>query len=102
MRRNFDINVLLFNNRIYGLTKGQYSPTSQGKENQTPSTPLGSLDSPFNPISLALASGATFVARSVDIHSDHLRPMLKAAFEHKGTSFIEIYQNCHIFNDRYL
>ena len=98
MRRNFDVNVLLFNNRIYGLTKGQYSPTSeQGKK--TYSTPLGSLDSPFNPISLALASGATFVARSVDIHSDHLRPMLKAAFEHKGTSFIEIYQNCHIFND---
>ena len=63
------------------------------------STALGSLDKPFNPISLALASGATFVARSVDIHTDHLRPMLKAAFEHKGTSFIEIYQNCHIFND---
>ena len=98
MRRNFDINVLLFNNRIYGLTKGQYSPTS-GRGEQTPSTPLGSLDAPFNPISLALASGATFVARSVDIHTDHLRPMLKAAFEHKGTSFIEIYQNCHIFND---
>ena len=98
MRRNFDINVLLFNNRIYGLTKGQYSPTSE-RGKQTYSTPLGSLDTPFNPISLALASGATFVARSVDIHSDHLRPMLKAAFEHKGTSFIEIYQNCHIFND---
>ena len=98
MRRNFNLNVLLFNNRIYGLTKGQYSPTSeQGKK--TYSTPLGSLDSPFNPISLALASGATFVARSVDIDADHLRPMLKAAFEHKGTSFIEIYQNCHIFND---
>ena len=98
MRRNFDVNMLLFNNRIYGLTKGQYSPTSeQGKE--TYSSPLGSLDTPFNPISLALASGATFVARSVDIDADHLRPMLKAAFEHKGTSFIEIYQNCHIFND---
>ncbi len=100
MRRNFDINVLLFNNRIYGLTKGQYSPTSE-RGTKSSSTPLGSLslDTPFNPISLALASGATFVARSVDIHLDHLRPMLKAAFEHKGTSFIEIYQNCHIFND---
>ena len=99
MRRNFDINVLLFNNRIYGLTKGQYSPTSERGQKMYQSTALGSLDKPFNPISLALASGATFVARSVDIHSDHLRPMLKAAFEHKGTSFIEIYQNCHIFND---
>jgi len=99
MRRNFDINVLLFNNRIYGLTKGQYSPTSERGQKMYQSTPLRSLDTPFNPISLALASGATFVARSVDIHSDHLRPMLKAAFEHKGTSFIEIYQNCHIFND---
>ncbi|RKU19511.1 2-oxoacid:ferredoxin oxidoreductase subunit beta [Candidatus Poribacteria bacterium] len=99
MRRNFDINVLLFNNRVYGLTKGQYSPTSERGQKMYQSTALGSLDTPFNPISLALASGATFVARSVDIHSDHLRPMLKAAFEHKGTSFIEIYQNCHIFND---
>ena len=99
MRRNFDINVLLFNNRVYGLTKGQYSPTSERGQKMYQSAPLGSLDTPFNPISLALASGATFVARSVDIHTDHLRPMLKAAFEHKGTSFIEIYQNCHIFND---
>ena len=98
MRRNFDINVLLFNNRIYGLTKGQYSPTSeQGK--RTKSTPLGSLETPFNPISLALASGATFVARSLDRDPDHLRMMIKSAFEHKGTSFIEIYQNCNIFND---
>ena len=98
MRRNFDINVLLFNNRIYGLTKGQYSPTSeQGKK--TTSTPLGSLETPFNPISLALASGATFVARSLDRDPDHLRLMIKSAFEHKGTSFIEIYQNCNIFND---
>ena len=97
MRRNFDINVLLFNNRIYGLTKGQYSPTSeQGK--QTKSTPLGSLESPFNPISLALASGATFVARSLDRNTDHLRSTIKAAYEHKGTSFIEIYQDCNIFN----
>ena len=98
MRRNFDLNVLLFNNRIYGLTKGQYSPTSeQGK--QTYSTPLGSLEAPFNPISLALASGATFVARSLDRDPDHLRIIIKSAFEHKGTSFIEIYQNCNIFND---
>ena len=101
MRRNFDVNMLLFNNRIYGLTKGQYSPTSeQGKE--TYSSPLGSLDTPFNPISLALASGATFVARSVDIDADHLRPMLKAAFEHKGTSFIEIYQKLPHLQRQYL
>ena len=98
MRRNFNLNVLLFNNRIYGLTKGQYSPTSeQGK--QTSSTPLGSLEAPFNPISLALASGATFVARSLDRDPDHLRMIIKSASEHKGTSFIEIYQNCNIFND---
>lgn len=98
MRRNFDVNVLLFNNRIYGLTKGQYSPTSeQGK--LTKSSPLGSLDTPFNPISLALASGATFVARSLDRDPNHLRGIIKSAFEHKGTSFIEIYQNCNVFND---
>jgi 2-oxoglutarate ferredoxin oxidoreductase subunit beta len=97
MRRNFDINVLLFNNRIYGLTKGQYSPTSeQGKS--TKSSPFGSLETPFNPISLALAAGATFVARSLDRDPEHLRSIIKAAFEHKGTSFIEIYQNCNIFN----
>ena len=97
MRRNFDVNMLLFNNRIYGLTKGQYSPTSeQGKT--TKSTPLGSLEAPFNPISLALASGATFVARSLDRDTDHLRSTIKAAFEHKGTSFLEIYQDCLIFN----
>ncbi len=99
MRRNFDINVLLFNNRIYGLTKGQYSPTSeQGKK--TKSTPLGSLETPFNPISLALASGATFVARSLDRDPDHLRTVIKEAHQHKGTAFIEIYQNCHVFNDK--
>lgn len=98
MRRNFNINVLLFNNRIYGLTKGQYSPTSeQGKV--TYSTPMGSIDNPFNPISLALAAGATFVARSLDRDPEHLRGIIKAAFEHKGTSFIEIYQNCNVFND---
>ena len=98
LRRNFDINVLLFNNQIYGLTKGQYSPTSEvGKI--TKSTPEGSIDNPFNPISLALAAGATFVARSLDTDTKHLPVMLKAAFEHKGTSFVEIYQNCNIFND---
>ncbi len=98
MRRNFDINMLLFNNRIYGLTKGQYSPTSeQGKK--TYSTPMGSIDNPFNPISLALASGATFVARSLDRDPAHLRGVIKAAFEHKGTSFVEIYQNCNVYND---
>ncbi|MCG9127913.1 2-oxoacid:ferredoxin oxidoreductase subunit beta [Candidatus Poribacteria bacterium] len=98
MRRNFDINVLLFNNQIYGLTKGQYSPTSeQGKS--TKSTPFGSLETPFNPISLALAAGATYVARSLDRDPDHLRTIIKSAFEHKGTSFIEIYQNCNVFND---
>ncbi len=98
MRRNFNLNVLLFNNRIYGLTKGQYSPTSE-RGKQTTSSPLGSLEMPFNPISLALASGATFVARSLDRDPTHLRTIIKSAFEHKGTSFIEIYQNCNIFND---
>jgi 2-oxoglutarate/2-oxoacid ferredoxin oxidoreductase subunit beta len=98
LRRNLDINVLLFNNKIYGLTKGQYSPTSElGKE--TKSTPMGSLDYPFNPISLGLSAGATFVARSLDRDTEHLRNIIKAAFEHKGTSFIEIYQNCNVFND---
>jgi len=98
LRRNFDINVLLFNNRIYGLTKGQYSPTSEQGKN-TRSSPFGSLEAPFNPISLALAAGATFVARSLDRDPEHLRSIIKSAFEHKGTSFIEIYQNCNIFND---
>ncbi len=99
MRRNFDINVLLFNNRIYGLTKGQYSPTSeQGKK--TKSSPFGSLESPFNPLSLALAAGATFVARSIDIDSTHLQSTIEAAHAHKGTSFIEIYQDCYVFNPK--
>lgn len=98
MRRNLDINVLLFNNRIYGLTKGQYSPTSE-RGKKTYSTPMGSLDNPFNPISLALSAGATFAARSLDRDPEHLRGVIKAAFEHKGTSFIEIYQNCNIYND---
>jgi 2-oxoglutarate ferredoxin oxidoreductase subunit beta len=98
MRRNVDIKVLLFNNRIYGLTKGQYSPTSEmGK--RTKSTPYGSLDRPFNPMSVAIGSGATFVARSVDVYAVHLKEVLGAAGRHKGTAFVEIFQNCNIFND---
>jgi 2-oxoglutarate/2-oxoacid ferredoxin oxidoreductase subunit beta len=98
MRRNVNLTVLLFNNRIYGLTKGQYSPTSEmGKI--TKSTPLGSLDAPFNPVSLALGAEATFVARTIDSDRAHLTSVLKAAAAHRGTSFVEIYQNCNIFND---
>ena len=98
LRRNVDLNVMLFNNRIYGLTKGQYSPTSEvGKK--TKSTPLGSLDAPFQPLQLALGAGATFMARSVDIYPKELRATLKESEAHKGTSFLEIYQNCNIFND---
>lgn len=98
LRRNFDINVLLFNNEIYGLTKGQYSPTSElGK--YTKSSPLGSIDHPFNPLALALGADATFVARSIDRDPLHLRETLKQAHQHKGTSFVEIYQNCNVFND---
>jgi 2-oxoglutarate ferredoxin oxidoreductase subunit beta len=97
-RRNVDLQVMLFNNRIYGLTKGQYSPTSEvGK--RTKSTPFGSLDTPFNPISLALGAGASFVARSVDRFPKHLQATLTTAHEHAGTSFTEIFQNCNIFND---
>ena len=99
LRRNVDINVLLFNNRIYGLTKGQYSPTSEvGKV--TKSTPAGSVDHPVNPISLALGSDATFIARTVDVDAPHLSEVLTAAQNHRGTSFVEIYQNCIIFNDK--
>ena len=98
LRRNIDVNILLFNNRIYGLTKGQYSPTSElGKV--TSSTPMGSLDHPFNPPSLALGAQGTFVARTIDTEQKHLAEVLKMAHEHKGASFIEIYQNCNIFND---
>jgi len=98
LRRNVGLKVLLFNNRIYGLTKGQYSPTSEfGKK--TKSTPYGSADRPFNPISLAIGSEATFVARSVDVFQQHLRATLKEAAAHKGSAFIEILQNCNIFND---
>jgi len=98
IRRNLDINYILFNNRIYGLTKGQYSPTSEfGKK--TKSTPSGTIDYPINPLSLAIASESTFVARSIDIDVKHLGAMVEAAAKHKGISFIEVYQNCNIFND---
>ncbi|HVF81697.1 MAG TPA: 2-oxoacid:ferredoxin oxidoreductase subunit beta [Flavisolibacter sp.] len=98
LRRNFNVNVLLFNNQIYGLTKGQYSPTSE--ENKvTKSTPFGSIDHPFNPMALALGADASFIARSMDRDVKHLQSMLLRANDHKGTSFLEIYQNCNIFND---
>ena len=98
LRRNLDINVLLFNNRIYGLTKGQYSPTSElGKV--TKSTPMGSLDRPFNPLTLALGAQASFVARSIDRETKHMQAMIERSYKHKGTSFLEIYQNCNIFNN---
>lgn len=99
LRRNVNLNILLFNNQIYGLTKGQYSPTSEvGKA--TKSSPFGSLDHPFNPVSLAIGAEATFVARTLDMDRGHTQSVLKAAYEHKGTSFIEIYQNCNVFNDK--
>ncbi len=98
LRRNVNVQLLLFNNQIYGLTKGQYSPTSEiGKV--TKSTPFGSLDHPFNPASLALGADATFVARSMDRDPKHLQGILKAAHTHTGASFVEVYQNCNIFND---
>ncbi|MFE3453706.1 2-oxoacid:ferredoxin oxidoreductase subunit beta [Nonomuraea sp. NPDC059194] len=98
LRRNVNLNILLFNNRIYGLTKGQYSPTSEiGKI--TKSTPMGSLDKPFNPISLALGAEASFVARTIDSDRKHLQSVLREATAHRGTSLVEIYQNCNIFND---
>jgi len=98
LRRNFDVNILLFNNEIYGLTKGQYSPTSeQGK--RTKSTPFGSVDHPFNPIAVALGADATFVARTMDRDPLHIREILLEGNRHKGSSLIEIYQNCNVFND---
>jgi 2-oxoglutarate/2-oxoacid ferredoxin oxidoreductase subunit beta len=98
LRRNIDIKILLFNNRIYGLTKGQYSPTSE-KGKKTKSTPFGSIDYPFNPLQLAIGAGATFVARSLDRDAKHLQEMMRRAARHKGTAFIEVFQNCNIFND---
>ncbi|PIE23697.1 MAG: 2-oxoacid:ferredoxin oxidoreductase subunit beta [Planctomycetota bacterium] len=98
LRRHVNLKILMFNNRIYGLTKGQFSPTSElGKV--TKSSPVGSVDTPFNPISLAIGAGASFVARSVDVMGGHLREVIRQAHEHQGTSFIEIFQNCNIFND---
>ena len=98
LRRNVNLKILLFNNRIYGLTKGQYSPTSD-VGTVTKSTPMGSLDNPFHPVTLALGARATFVARTVDVFSRHLQETLAAAATHEGTAFVEILQNCPIFND---
>jgi 2-oxoglutarate ferredoxin oxidoreductase subunit beta len=98
IRRNVDLNIILFNNQIYGLTKGQYSPTSPlGKV--TKSTPVGSIDNPLSPLSLAIGCEATFVARTVDVNVKHLEMVLRRASEHRGVSFVEVYQNCLVFND---
>ncbi|MCC6409007.1 MAG: 2-oxoacid:ferredoxin oxidoreductase subunit beta [Planctomycetes bacterium] len=98
LRRNVDVKILLFNNEIYGLTKGQYSPTSRtGLKTKT--SPMGSVDRPFNPVSFALGCGATFVARTIDTHLKHMEATLAAAAAHKGSALVEIYQNCVIFND---
>jgi 2-oxoglutarate ferredoxin oxidoreductase subunit beta len=98
LRRNFDVNIMMFNNQIYGLTKGQYSPTSE-EHKVTKSTPYGSLDHPFNPLALAMGADATFIARSMDRDPKHMQEMLLRSNAHKGASFLEIYQNCNIFND---
>ena len=98
LRRNLHVNLMVFNNQIYGLTKGQYSPTSETNK-ITKSTPMGSIDHPFNPLALAMGADATFIARSMDRDPKHLQETLKRAHGHKGTSFVEIYQNCNIFND---
>jgi 2-oxoglutarate ferredoxin oxidoreductase subunit beta len=98
LRRNFDVNIMMFNNQIYGLTKGQYSPTSE-EDKVTKSTPYGSLDHPFNPLALAMGADATFIARTMDRDPKHLQEMLLRSNAHKGASFLEIYQNCNIFND---
>jgi len=98
LRRNLDVNLLLFNNEIYGLTKGQYSPTSE-RSKITKSTPYGSVDHPFNPGAVALGADATFVARTMDRDPKHLRSILSRSYQHAGSSFVEIYQNCNIFND---
>jgi len=98
LRRNFDVNILLFNNQIYGLTKGQYSPTSE-EHKVTKSTPFGSVDHPFNPLALAMGADASFIARSMDRDPKHLQQMLLRSHAHHGASMLEIYQNCNIFND---
>ena len=98
LRRNVNLTILLFNNRIYGLTKGQYSPTSEiGKV--TKSTPMGSVDPPFNPLAVALGAEASFVARTHDLDRKHMMETFRAAHDHRGASFVEIYQNCNVFND---
>ncbi len=98
LRRNVNFTILMFNNQIYGLTKGQYSPTSEmGKV--TKSSPFGSLDYPFNPLSLALGAEATFVARTHDMDRKHMQSVFKRAHDHQGAAFVEIYQNCNVFND---
>jgi 2-oxoglutarate ferredoxin oxidoreductase subunit beta len=98
LRRNVDLQILLFNNAIYGLTKGQYSPTSR-PGTRSPSTPMGSVDNPVSATQFALGAGARFVARSVDTLQSHLPVVLKRAYEHKGASFVEIFQNCIVYND---
>ncbi len=99
LRRNVNLKILMFNNQIYGLTKGQYSPTSEvGK--RTKSTPFGSIDLPFNPVSLALGAEASFVGRTIDMDRNHTRDLLEEAIKHRGSTFIEIYQNCNVFNDK--
>jgi 2-oxoglutarate ferredoxin oxidoreductase subunit beta len=98
MRKNFDVNYLVFNNQIYSLTKGQYSPTSE-KGNITKTSPYGSIEEPFNPSELALGAKASFVSRTLDRNPKHMQEMLRRAHAHKGTSFVEIYQNCPVFND---
>ncbi len=98
IRRNLDLKIVLFNNRIYGLTKGQYSPTSPLGQ-VTKSTPVGSIDNPIHPLSVAIGCEATFVARSIDVNIKHLGMVLKRAAEHHGVSFVEVYQNCNVFND---
>jgi 2-oxoglutarate/2-oxoacid ferredoxin oxidoreductase subunit beta len=98
LRRNVNLKILLFNNRIYGLTKGQYSPTS-GQGKVTGSTPSGSVDYPFNPLALALGAGATFVARALDVDRPGLTDVLRRAAVHRGAAFVEIFQNCNIYND---
>ncbi|MEO8116412.1 MAG: 2-oxoacid:ferredoxin oxidoreductase subunit beta [Bacteroidota bacterium] len=98
LRRNLDVNIMLFNNQIYGLTKGQYSPTSE-EHKITKSTPFGSIDHPFNPLALALGADGSFIARTMDRDPKHLQSMLTRSHQHHGTSFLEIYQNCNIFND---
>ena len=98
LRRNVNFTIILFNNQIYGLTKGQYSPTSEAGK-VTKSTPFGSLDHPYNPVSLALGAEASFVARTHDMDRKHMTEIFRRAYEHKGASFVEVYQNCNVFND---